>query len=122
LLFGHPDIAGRALSGYDFITNTSGANDGGGRDSDATDPGDWVNAGDCGLGAPAQASTWHGTHVAGTIGAASFNGAGVAGVNWISPLLPVRVLGRCGGNDGDIADAIRWASGLTVSGAPFNAF
>ncbi|MCX7671772.1 MAG: S8 family serine peptidase, partial [Anaerolineae bacterium] len=56
----------------------------------------------------------------GTIGAASNNGTGVAGINWQSLILPVRVLGRCGGAISDIADGMRWAAGLPVPGAPAN--
>ena len=97
------------------------ANDGGGRDADPSDPGDWVAASVCYSGSPALNSSWHGTHTAGTIGAASNNGQGVAGVNWNSKILPVRVLGRCGGYTSDIADGMRWAAGLPVSGVSTNA-
>ena len=44
----HADLSGVLLQGYDFISDTFVANDGGGRDNDASDPGDWVNAGECG--------------------------------------------------------------------------
>ena len=117
----HPDLAGRWVGGYDFIADVPTANDGNGRDSDAHDPGDWVTANMCGIGEPAENSSWHGTHVAGTIGAASNNGLGVAGINWVSPIVPVRVLGRCGGFTSDIVDGMRWAAGLTVAGVPANA-
>src|SRR5687767_6546040 len=117
----HPDLAGRWVGGYDFIADVPTANDGNGRDSDAHDPGDWVAANFCGIGEPAETSSWHGTHVAGTIGAASNNGVGVAGINWVSPIVPIRVLGRCGGFTSDIVDGMRWAAGLTVSGVPANA-
>ena len=117
----HPDLAGRWVGGYDFIADVPTANDGNGRDSDPHDPGDWVTANMCGLGEPAENSTWHGTHVAGTIGAASNNGIGVTGINWVSPIVPVRVLGRCGGFTSDIVDGMRWSAGLTVSGVPANA-
>ena len=117
----HLDLAGRWVGGYDFIADVPTANDGNGRDSDAHDPGDWAPANFCGLGAPAETSSWHGTHVAGTIGAASNNGVGVAGINWVSPIVPVRVLGRCGGFTSDIADGMRWAAGLAVAGVPANA-
>lgn len=117
----HPDLAGRWVGGYDFIADVPTANDGNGRDSDPHDPGDWVTANMCGLGEPAESSSWHGTHVAGTIGAASNNGLGVAGINWVSPIVPIRVLGRCGGFTSDIVDGMRWAAGLTVSGVPANA-
>ncbi len=117
----HPDLAGRWVGGYDFIADVPTANDGNGRDSDPHDPGDWVTANMCGPGEPAESSSWHGTHVAGTIGAASNNGFGVAGINWVSPIVPIRVLGRCGGFTSDIVDGMRWAAGLTVFGVPANA-
>jgi serine protease len=116
----HPDLAGRWVGGYDFIADVPTANDGNGRDSDPHDPGDWVTANMCGIGEPAESSSWHGTHVAGTIGAASDNGVGVAGINWVSPIVPIRVLGRCGGFTSDIVDGMRWSAGLTVAGVPAN--
>jgi subtilisin family serine protease len=116
----HPDLTGRWVGGYDFIADMPTANDGNGRDNDPHDPGDWVTANMCGPGEPAESSSWHGTHVAGTIGAASNNGVGVAGINWVSPIVPIRVLGRCGGFTSDIVDGMRWAAGLTVSGVPAN--
>ncbi len=106
------DTTGRVAPGYDFITNTTTANDGGGRDSDPTDPGDGCGAN----------NSWHGTHVAGTIGALSNNNSvGVAGVNWNSRILPVRVLGCGGGALSDVVDGMRWSAGLSVSGVPTNA-
>ena len=116
-----PTSTGRWVGGYDFIADVPTANDGNGRDSDPHDPGDWVTANLCGPGEPAENSSWHGTHVAGTIGAASNNGLGVAGINWVSPIVPVRVLGRCGGFTSDIVDGMRWSAGLTVAGVPANA-
>ena len=117
----HADLSGRTVPGYDFIADAWTANDGGGRDNDPSDPGDWTVADVCYSGWTAKPSSWHGTHTAGTIGAASNNGVGVAGVNWNSKILPVRVLGRCGGYISDIADGMRWAAGLAVSGVPANA-
>jgi len=114
----HADLSGQILAGYDFITDTTIANDGNGRDSDASDPGDWTAAGECGTGEPASNSSWHGTHVAGTIAALTNNGTGVAGVAFGAKVVPVRVLGKCGGYTSDIADGIIWASGGTVSGVP----
>jgi serine protease len=67
---------------------------------------------------PASNSSWHGTHVAGTIAALTNNGSGVAGVAFGAKIVPVRVLGKCGGYTSDIADGIVWASGGTVSGVP----
>jgi subtilisin family serine protease len=121
----HADLSGRTVPGYDFISNSQIANDGGGRDSDPSDPGDWITAAESGsgffAGCQVHNSSWHGTHTAGTIGAASNNGVGVAGVNWNSKILPVRVLGKCGNYTSDIADGMRWAAGLSVSGVPANA-
>ncbi len=119
----HADLAANILPGYDFIGDTFVSNDGNGRDSDARDPGDWVNAGECGPGDPAafEASSWHGTHVAGTISAVTNNSNGVAGVAFGAKVVPARVLGKCGGYTSDIADAIVWTSGGTVSGVPANA-
>jgi serine protease len=119
----HADLAANILQGYDFIGDTFVANDGNGRDTDASDPGDWINAGECGPGDPAafEASSWHGTHVAGTIAARTNNSVGVAGIAFNARIVPARVLGKCGGYTSDIADAIVWTSGGTVSGVPANA-
>ncbi|BDU15710.1 S8 family serine peptidase [Lysobacter auxotrophicus] len=117
----HSDLSANVLPGYDFIIDTTVSNDGNGRDSDPSDPGDWVSANQCGGTHAAQPSSWHGTHVAGTIAAVTNNAKGVAGVAYGAKIVPVRVLGTCGGYDSDIADAIIWASGGTVSGVPANA-
>ncbi len=116
----HPDLADNVVGQYDMISSTSVSNDGNGRDSNAQDPGDWTTAGQCGQGSEASDSSWHGTHVAGTVAAVSDNNSGVAGVAWNVNLVPVRVLGTCGGSLSDIADGIRWAAGLSVGGAPVN--
>jgi serine protease len=119
----HPDIAGspNLVPGFDMISDPSMANDGGGRDNDATDPGDGSAAGECFPGTPAQPNSWHGTHVAGTVGVGlTNNGVGVAGINWTVRVQAVRVLGKCGGTMADINDGIRWAAGLPVPGAPNN--
>lgn len=115
----HADLAANIVGGYDFISDTFVSRDGNSRDSDASDPGDWRSATDC-PPAPADSSSWHGTHVAGTIAAVTNNGNGVAGVAYGAKVLPLRVLGRCGGYTADIADAIIWASGGSVSGVPAN--
>jgi serine protease len=116
----HSDLNANILPGYDFIVDTAVSNDGNGRDSDPSDPGDWVTTNQCGTNA-AQNSSWHGTHVAGTIAAVTNNALGVAGVAYGAKIVPARVLGTCGGYDSDIADAMIWASGGTVSGVPANA-
>jgi len=119
----HADLSGKILQGYDFISDTFVSNDGNGRDNDASDPGDWMNAGECGGGEPAQfeGSSWHGTHVAGTIAANTNNASGVAGIAFNARIVPARVLGKCGGYTSDIADGIIWVTGGTVSGVPANA-
>jgi serine protease len=117
----HAELAHALLPGYDFISEVGMANDGGGRDADATDPGDWVSEGDCGPDVRAHPSTWHGTHVAGIIAAQADNKTGIAGVAPDARIVPVRVLGRCGGYSSDLADAVIWASGGEVAGVPRNA-
>ncbi|GGZ26597.1 hypothetical protein GCM10010365_53750 [Streptomyces poonensis] len=116
----HSDLAANIVPGYDFISDTFVSADGNGRDSNPADPGDWSSAGECGTGVPASGSSWHGTHVAGTIAAATNNGKGVAGVAYGAKVSPLRVLGKCGGYDSDIIDAITWASGGSVAGVPAN--
>jgi len=116
----HPELAGRVLPGYDFITDPDEANDGDGRDNDPSDPGDHTGDNECGNGAPGESSSWHGTFVSGLIAANTNNGAGIAGVNWNAKILPVRVLGKCGGTFDDIAAGILWAAGAPVTGAPLN--
>ena len=112
-LVAHSDLAGQSVAGYDMISDVAIANDGNGRDADASDPGDWI---------PAVAnSSWHGTHVAGTIGALAGNGIGVFGGAPGVKIQPVRVLGVGGGYSSDIADGIRWAAGGGVPGVPANA-
>ena len=116
----HPALAGRVLPGYDFITDVQTANDGNGRDSDASDPGDATDTGECPSGGPGRDSSWHGTFVSGIIAANSDSGIGIAGVDWKAKILPVRALGRCGGSFDDILAAILWAAGIPVAGAPPN--
>lgn len=124
-ILNHADLAAsRVLSGYDFITDDFTANDSiSGRDTDPTDPGDAVVANECpppNAGNQAQPSSWHGLSVTGVMAATSNNGTGIAGIDFAARILPVRVLGKCGGDVSDIVDAIRWAAGLPVTGAPVN--
>jgi serine protease len=121
----HADLAGRILPGYDFISDPLTANDGDGRDADATDPGDWISQADRngafqGMGCAVANSSWHGTNVTSVIAADSNNGASIAGIDWSAKILPVRVLGKCGGDTADIVDAIVWAGGIDVPGVPPN--
>ena len=116
----HADLAANIVGGYDMISDPSVSNDGDGRDPDARDPGDWTTRNECGVGWPGYDSSWHGTHVAGTIAAVTDNGVGVAGIAPAAKVVPLRVLGTCGGYTSDIADAMVWASGGTVSGVPAN--
>lgn len=122
----HTDLAGRFLPGYDFISDLFVANDGHGRDPDATDPGDWVtqaeidaNPAICDGNVP-EDSSWHGLLMAGAAAGNGNNGVGIAGMNWGARLLPVRALGKCGGYMSDITEGMRWAAGLDVPGVPAN--
>ncbi|MFF4349649.1 S8 family serine peptidase [Streptomyces sp. NPDC001530] len=116
----HSDVAANIVGGYDFISDTAVSVDGDGRDSNPADPGDWYATDECGAGTGSSDSSWHGTHVAGTIAAVTNNNKGVAGIAYNAKISPLRVLGKCGGYDSDIIDAITWASGGSVSGVPAN--
>ncbi|GAB3368410.1 S8 family peptidase [Lysobacter rhizosphaerae] len=107
----HADLNANILPGYDFIDDLAVAGDGDGRDADAHDPGDWTDYSD---------SSFHGTHVAGTVAAVTNNAKGVAGIAFNAKVQPVRVLGHGGGYTSDIADGIIWASGGSVNGVPAN--
>ncbi len=104
ILSGHPDLAGRLIPGYDFVSDAFRGQDGDGIDDDPEDAGDDPEN---------QSSSFHGTHVAGTIGAATNNGIGVAGVTWQTRIMPVRVLGAGGGTSSEVSQGIRFAAGLT---------
>lgn len=105
----HPDFAGRLIGGFDMISDPQRARDGNGRDSNPEDVGDLITP---------QGSSFHGTHVAGTIGANGNDGQGIAGVDWNCRLMVVRVLGQGGGTIDDIANGILFAAGLpNASGA-----
>ncbi|MBC7942351.1 MAG: S8 family serine peptidase, partial [Chitinophagaceae bacterium] len=138
--FDHPDLGraaqgGRLLPGYDFVSDSDVGNDGNGRDGDPSDPGDWTTAAEnsnrngkfyqCDSGgtgaAVATASSWHGTKTASLVGAATGNGQGMAGAAPGVSVLPLRVLGKCFGNDSDIQAAMLWAAGISVDGVPDNA-
>ena len=132
--FNHPDLAGKLLAGYDMISDAAISNDGDGRDANASDPGDWLTQAEIDAdasahpnpvdrtfdGCDASNSSWHGTQVAGIVGAATDNGVGMAGAGWNVRVLPVRVLGKCFGYTSDIIAGMRWAAGLSVPGVPAN--
>ena len=127
--FDHPDLlaaanSGRLLPGYDFVSDSAVANDGDGRDADPSDPGDWINSTDTGntkfKDCKVEISSWHGTRTAGILGALTNNTHGVAGMTWQGKILPVRVLGKCGGYDSDIIAGMMWAAGMSGTGAPVN--
>ncbi len=105
----HPDLP-NPLPGYDFFDN----------DSNATDPGDARLLNQCPSIPSASPSSWHGTKVAGIIGAKTNNGIGIAGINQQSQIQHIRILGPCGGDVADEIKAIRWAAGLPVDGIPLN--
>ena len=125
-----PGTGGVPFYGYDFISEDSPgqfktANDGDPRDPDPRDPGNWILANEAGTPpftdcAAAQDSDWHGTHTTGIIAANARNGSGIAGIDWWAKIVPVRVLGKCGGYTSDIIDGLRWAAGLPVTGVPAN--
>jgi serine protease len=117
-----PDLTPNIIGGYDFITDPADANDGNGRDSDPTDPGDASAAGECYPGSPATNSSWHGTHVMGTIAAAGNNGQGVTGVAFGAKLVPIRVTGKCIAELADVAEAVLWAVGRPINGVPVNPY
>jgi serine protease len=116
----HPDLDGRVLAGYDFISDPVTANDGNGRDSDPSDPGNATRDNECGDGTPCEPSFFHGTFVSGIIAADTDNGVGIAGLDWNAKILPVRTLGKCGGTFDDILDGVLWAAGVPVTGVPPN--
>ena len=118
----HPDLVTGMANGYDFVSDPLSARDGNGRDPNPLDEGDYAPYNLCKDQANAHTSTWHGTHVAGIIGARGNNGMGIVGVADLARVQPVRVLGRCGGRTSDIADAIIWAAGGHVDGVPDNTY
>jgi serine protease len=104
VLLNHPDLQGQLVDGYDFISDTEISLDGDGIDSNPDDPGDKDNVDG--------SSSFHGTHVAGTIAATSNNDKGVAGIAWNTKIMPLRALGYGGGTSYDIMEAVKYAAGL----------
>lgn len=119
-ILAHQDLdPGRILPGYDFVSDPVSGGDGDGRDADATDPGDGDPNGVCGSSSSPE-SSWHGLLVTGVIAAVTDNALGIAGIDWHARILPLRVLGKCGGDALDLADAVLWAVGGAVPGLPDN--
>lgn len=126
----HPDLSGKLLPGYDFVSDLRISNDSDGMDEDPSDPGDYVTSteiangvtGDPNFwdGCEAADSSWHGTQVSGIVAASTHNGVGMAGSGRHVRVLPVRALGKCFGYTSDIVNAMRWAAGLSVPGVPVN--
>lgn len=116
----HSELEPAIVPGYDFISSADRARDNDGRDASPADEGDWNGEGECGPDSRARTSSWHGTHVAGTVAATTDNEAGIAGIATDAAIQPIRVLGKCGGSLSDIADAIVWASGGRVPGVATN--
>ncbi len=112
----HPDLEGRVLPGYDFISDPSRARDGNARDPNPRDEGDG-SQGECGY---LSDSSFHGLFVSGLIAANTNNGIGIAGVAAGVQILPVRTLGVCGGTFEDILEGMMWASGIRIAGVPPN--
>jgi serine protease len=125
----HPDLVGKLVRGYDFVSedgtnNFATANDGDGRDADPSDPGDWVTESEVGPGGPFDGeacegdSSWHGTHTSALIAASTNNSTGMASVGRNVRVLPVRVLGKCGGFTSDVVAGMYWAAGLAIPASP----
>ncbi|MDX1668050.1 MAG: S8 family serine peptidase [Limnobacter sp.] len=118
------ELAGRLLAGYDFISNLETANDGDGRDADASDPGDWVESSDLSSstfnGCSVEDSSWHGTFISAQIAANTNNGTRVAGADWNTKILPIRVSGKCRAYSSDLFDGMLWSAGVAVPNVPAN--
>jgi serine protease len=110
ILLNHPDLQGQLIAGYDFIADPNRSLDGDGIDADPNDPGDLSQNG--------TSSSFHGTHVAGTIGAATNNATGVAGVAWDVSIMPIRALGLGGsGTSFDIQQGVLYTARLPNASA-----
>lgn len=99
-----------SIYGYDFVSELANAGDGDGEDSNPNDEGDSTGG-----------NSFHGTHVAGIIGA-EHDFLGSAGIAPNVKLLPIRALGKDGGTISDLVKAVNWAAGVKITGVPQNKF
>jgi type VII secretion-associated serine protease mycosin len=98
--YDHPDLAGRLLPGYDFVSN----------DADASD------------------DNGHGTWVSGIIAANTNDGYGMSGISWSDKILPVKIMnGEGNGDTADLLAAITWSAdqgadviNMSVGGFPYS--
>lgn len=98
----HPDLGPQLVTGYDFIASAASAGDNSGIDDNPDD-----------LRSGETQPSFHGSHVAGTIAASTFDGQGAAGVAPMAQIMPLRALGKNGsGSFYDITQAIRYAARL----------
>lgn len=122
----HPDLVGKILPGYNFISDPARAGNTFGRGTDAHDLGDgvtsaqWQNISGC-TSSDVANSSWHGTEVSSVLAANTNNALDIAGVGWNTQVVPVRVSGKCGALLSDTVDGMLWAGGIAVTGAPTNA-
>ena len=92
IAYTHPDLTGNAVPGYNAILDTD--TDGGFDDHG------------------------HGTHCAGSIGAKTNNGVGIAGINWNVQVIPCKFLSSTGsGSTSDAIQCMYWcqSNGATIS-------
>lgn len=121
----HPDLSGKILPGYNFISDPARAGNSTGRGSDAHDTGDGVTSSDVSAisgctSSDIANSTWHGTEVMSVLAAGTNNALDIAGVGWNTRIVPVRTSGKCGALLSDTVDGMLWAGGIAVSGVPAN--
>lgn len=121
----HPDLSGKILPGYNFISDPARAGNSFGRGTDAHDLGDgvtstqWSSISGC-TSSDVGNNSWHGTEVSSVLAAGTNNGLAIAGVGWNTQFVPVRVSGKCGALLSDTVDGMLWAGGIAVSGVPTN--
>ena len=129
-----PATGNLVSAGYDFISDcrirntcaatTSAASAVVAPSANASDLGDFISTADRNtpgslfFGYTGSNSSWHGTHVSGTIAALGNNAFGVIGGAYSARILPVRVLGKGGGYTSDIVEGMKWAAGVGTIANP----